>query len=898
MRLSRLHLASTLGLASLVAACGDDGGAADTGSGAGGAATIASSSTAGTGGAGPGAGGTSGAGGAGGSTTETACYQAEGPGAGPSNVWVDGAHTTTVTITQLSDCERSYTLTTTAPLRDGVPSNPRVVDEAAIGPVLRTGHELFDALYALALDEVREASVDSISNFAFNGGNPIPCPAGGCFETGRLWTYVWTRDTAYAVALGLGLLDPTRAKNSLALKTSARRDGTRPEIVQDTGTGGSYPISSDRAVWALGARALLRVLEGSERTEFAAVAREAAKNTVLRDREVVFDARDGLYRGEQSFLDWREQTYPAYVATDTAQIGMSKALSTNVAHLVLLELAGQLAEESGDSAFASQAADWATALRTAIRARFWVDELGGFSSFIPGPLDPAPTRRLDWLGASLAVLEGVGTPAEAQQVVANYPHLAAGAPVIWPQQQDVRIYHNRAIWPFVTAFGAKAAAKVGNASVVDHAVRSLVRGAAMNLSNMENFEVATGANWVEEGPTSGPVVNSQRQLWSVAGYVSMVHEVLFGLEPVEGGLRVAPRLPGSLRDSLFAGRDVVALSRVPYRGQSLSVRMHLPPMGAGDGLLTVTSLELDGVPVTGDVLDASALGASSTIDVWLGPPSQSAGAMTELSASDVGEYRRVFAPRTPEVGALSIVGDRIRVPLTVSEQASDIELRVYRDGEIVADALPGSTTSFTDTGSGDHATRTHCYAVEARFLTGGNASQRSKAACYWGPSSGRIATFGAQGFGASGGQLVFDHGRWHHENWGDPGDTLSVANVVATQSGRHLIQALAGNGAGGFDTGITCGVKRVDVLEGSNVIGGGQIAMPHLATWSDWRGSTFVEVELEAGKTYTVVLREDASSGNMSDYDHFALYNGTGGIGGRFNFVNVAELKVLALGDP
>jgi hypothetical protein len=32
-----------------------------------------------------------------------------------------------------------------------------------------------------------------------------------------------------------------------------------------------------------------------------------------------------------------------------------------------------------------------------------------------------------------------------------------GAPVIWPQQQDMPVYHNRAIWPFVTAYGLKAA---------------------------------------------------------------------------------------------------------------------------------------------------------------------------------------------------------------------------------------------------------------------------------------------------------------------------------------------------------------------------------------------------------------------------------------------------------
>jgi hypothetical protein len=29
--------------------------------------------------------------------------------------------------------------------------------------------------------------------------------------------------------------------------------------------------------------------------------------------------------------------------------------------------------------------------------------------------------------------------------------------VIWPQQQDTAIYHNRAEWPFVTAYWLKAA---------------------------------------------------------------------------------------------------------------------------------------------------------------------------------------------------------------------------------------------------------------------------------------------------------------------------------------------------------------------------------------------------------------------------------------------------------
>ena len=88
----------------------------------------------------------------------------------------------------------------------------------------------------------------------------MPCP---CFETGAKWHYVWTRDLSYSLDLGLGYLDPERASNSLLFKTSK----VRPELVarqvspievalQDTGSGGSWPVSSDRVVWILAASGL------------------------------------------------------------------------------------------------------------------------------------------------------------------------------------------------------------------------------------------------------------------------------------------------------------------------------------------------------------------------------------------------------------------------------------------------------------------------------------------------------------------------------------------------------------------------------------------------------------------------------------------------------------------
>ncbi len=76
----------------------------------------------------------------------------------------------------------------------------------------------------------------------------------------------------------------------------------------------------------------------------------------------------------------------------------------------------------------------------------------------------------------------------------------------------------RANWPFVTAFDLEAAARVVNVAVADNAFDSLIRAAALHLINTENLEWLTGRSQYDEGP----VIDSPRQLWSVAGYINMV----------------------------------------------------------------------------------------------------------------------------------------------------------------------------------------------------------------------------------------------------------------------------------------------------------------------------------------------------------------------------------------
>jgi hypothetical protein len=686
------------------------------------------------------------------------------------------------------------------------------------------------------------------------------------------------------------------ARGSLLFKQSARRDGSDVQIVQDTGSGGSWPVSTDRVVWSLGARAVLNELEGTERAAFADSALLALRNTIAQDRATIFDDVDGLYRGEQSFLDWREQSYPDFTRDDVVGIAMGKALSTNLLHLAALELARDLAAEQGDvdeAVFAQRA----TELRTAIRTHFMTDE-GFMSSFIPNDLDPAPVRRTDALATSLAILMDVIDVDTARDILSRTPHYGPGVPVLWPQQQDTAIYHNRAEWPFVTAYWLRAAAHVGHDVVATKMVKALVRGAVVHLSNMENFEAGTGAIYVEEGATSGPVVNSRRQLWSVAGAIGMVERTLFGLQATSTGLRVQPFIPAGLfvdddNTALLGGIPDIVLNNVTHMGKRITVVLHLPTTVGTRGALSVLSRTLNGAPITGDTIANSALRDSNRIDVVLGTAS---GADLAITLVDDADYQRVFGPRTPAITGIDKVGDRLALRLSrANENAADVSFRVYRDGVVIGDALPGSTSMFTDPTHDATSSRSPCYVVETTFTRTSTHSQHSAPQCFWGPTFERITTINAAEMSHIGGSASDDHGFFHYEPWGDAGDRLDANDVVATATGPHLVQLTFGNGAGGIDTGITCGVKRVVVTDraGDVVVGDGIVVMPHLGTWARWEDSSFVHTDLVSGHHYRIAIVGDDDTINMSSFQHFAAYTGSQVGTDAFNRVNIAELKLL-----
>ena len=802
-----------------------------------------------------------------------ACPAPPGPGRFQDRT---GSAEITVTGVDGATCLRTYKLVSSA-------SGEREFSEVPGKPTLRSGSAMLDGLYALAHHEAEQNKADQLTDSSYNNGEPTPCP-GGCYITGKSWTYVWTRDVSYSADLGLTAADPERMRNTLDFKLSDRRDGSGDtQIIQDTGTGGSYPNSTDRVVWALGASEILDWLPDGKRQEFAAKAFDAIRNTVEHDREVVFDEGDGLYLGEHSFLDWREQSYADWTKDDVATIATSRSLSTNITHWAALDAASRLAAGTGDGTAAGKYRDWADKLKEAIRAKFWLPEQGQFSQMLSTELDTSPVNRYDALGTSLAVLTGVATPEQAGQAVRNYPQTEFGPSVLWPQQQNVEPYHNNGIWPFVTAYVMRAAAQTGNDGVATAQAKSLVRGAALFGTNKENINLLDGS--------TETAINSDRQTWSVAGMMSMVQQSLFGIDAGQDGLHIKPFLPAQLRQEYFGDR--AELKGLDYRGHKIDVALNLPAGGENEGAYEVRSLMLNGkkIPADSAITEDMLADGTSTLVVELGKPR---GSVPAPAPVDQASKEALYGPTTPEVRAIRPEGGQLKLSAGIgNEDPAKVTMDVLRDGAVVAENLPvtGREQEWVDTtATADSAS--HCYSVRLTYTSSGNTSQHAKPQCYWGPDHDRVLKATGEQFEAVGGTKASNENGVYYSNWGtEPGDKLT-ARLTPKVSGEYLLQADAAVG-GPINTGVSGGIKKIRVYDDATgeLVAEDVIAMPNTGSWSTVRGSTFAKARLEQGRTYRFELAHDPRAVNMSYFTSNALYNDTRS--GPANFSDVFAIKAM-----
>jgi len=454
-------------------------------------------------------------------------------------------------------------------------------------PQLTSSQRLQDALYRLSLEELRQLVRED-----------------GALSAGAKWPGVWTRDISLSTILSLAIVAPDAAKRSLLAKV----DSTG-RIIQDTGTGGSWPVSTDRMVWSLAAWEIY-AMTGDR--AWLRKAYDITRRSALADLHAVRDAETGLFNGESSFMDWREQSYPRWM--QPADIYRSQSLSTNAVHYAAYRTLGKMSRGLGEPAAAWDAI--ADTIRRAAQTELWRPERGWFGEYRYGRDFLSLSPRAEGLGESLAAIYGLASPEQRATLLQRAPVVAFGTPSFWPFTPGERFYHNATIWPFVTAYWTWTAADGGNTLAVQRGLDDATRAAALFLTNKENMVAATGHY-------EGTALNSDRQLWSVAGTLAGTFRLLFGMRPEPDRLAFQPMIPPSYRGER-------TLRDVRYRHSMLTIMVR----GFGD---SVRSARLDGAPTDAAAIMATASGAH-TIELTMNG---------RWHTAKVHEVPSRFAPATP-----------------------------------------------------------------------------------------------------------------------------------------------------------------------------------------------------------------------------------------------------------
>jgi Carbohydrate binding module (family 35)/Bacterial alpha-L-rhamnosidase 6 hairpin glycosidase domain len=662
-------------------------------------------------------------------------------------------------------------------------------------PDLTSSHRLIDALYRMSLEELVELRRDD-----------------GALMGGAKWEGIWTRDVSWGAMLAFAPIAPDEVRRSLMVKVDSSG-----RIIQDTGTGGSWPVSTDRMAWALAAWELYAVTGDRG---WLAQAYDIIRRSAEADLAVAFDGETGLFRGESSFLDWREQSYPSWM--EPRDIYESQSLGTNALHHGTYRVLGRMATALGDST-----ARWdslAARVRQGMNAHLWLAEQGYYGQFRYGRAFASVSPRAEGLGEALSIIYGVADDEQRKLIARRMPVVPFGVPSFWPYIGDQPPYHNAAIWPQVVGFWTWAAAEAGNGAAVEHGLGSIYRAAALFLTNKENMVASTGH-------FEGTELNSDRLIGSVAANIATVYRVLFGMRFEHDRLAFRPFVPRA-----YDGERTLRNFR--YRGSTLTITVH----GFGSAVASAT---LDGRPLPKPEIPASLTGAH-TIELTMN------GA---LPSSSIAIVENRAAPATPRIALRSGRLVWLAIPGAVS-------YAVYRNG--VRHTV--TTAQQTRVGPEDGLAEYQVTAIDARglesFLSEPIRVVSPDAVIIAQPSGVAIDTThaGAEGDGYV--ELTADE------------NTSVEFTVDVPAAGRYEIDARYANGSGPINTGDKAALRSL-LVDGNRI---GSLVMPHRGAdlWTEWGYSSALTASLGAGShtitlAYTPVDRNMNGAVNTALVDHLRL---------------------------
>lgn len=663
-------------------------------------------------------------------------------------------------------------------------------------PQLHSSNRLHNAIYNMGLDEM------------INNVEPDTT-----LRTGKEWAGVWTRDVSYSIILSMAYLQPEASKISLMKKVNPNG-----RIIQDTGSGGAWPVSSDRMIWAVAAYELYKVTGDRNWLEYIY---PIIKNSLEDDFEIIY--RDGGVNGETSFIDWREQSYPRWM--QTVDIYGSQAQNTGAIHVAALDILGKIAAELGHEDDADRYSAMSRDLNRTLQEKLWNNERKQFDMYTYGRTFPINNPRSETLGQSFAILYDQLSPERALQVTENIPVTPYGPAIFFPQISDMPAYHNNALWPFVASYYTLANAKAGNEKGVIEGIASVFRPAALFATNKENFNLDNGDIATE--------LNSSNMLWSLSGNLAITHRVLMGVTYETDGLHFNPVVPKVLADKRtvtdFKYRDaVIDLTVEGYGNRIASCTINGAPSepfipadakGKYDVVIRMADNSFDTpavnlhanvkaplTPITRLTTDPNAPASDITLNLLEWNPIEYIGEYIVLrDGKEVGRTRQTTWPATV-AGEYQVIGvSTDGVQSFASEPLSN--RHVY-----VGQPLKESTT------------------LQSREVS-------------YQPATA-IEGYHGSGF------VELDHIA-----------SPATFNLRVPADGRYAVTFRYANGNGPVNTENKCAIRSLTV----NGYPAGTIVMPQrgVANWNDWGMTNTVIVDLKKGVN-KLNLRFDKSDENMN----------------------------------
>jgi hypothetical protein len=666
-------------------------------------------------------------------------------------------------------------------------------------PKLITPNKLHTAIYNMGLDEMVNAVEPDTT-----------------LRTGKEWVGVWTRDVSYSIILSMAYMQPVASKVSLMKKVSPRG-----RIIQDTGSGGAWPVSSDRMIWAVAAYELYKVTGERSWLEYIyPVIRDS-----MDDDFATLYGKSGLVRGETSFIDWREQSYPRWM--QTADIYQSEALGTSIVHVQALKVLQEIATILGKKSEAQSYESKADQLANAINETLWLNDKGYYAMYRYGRDHLITNPRAESLGESLSILFDVANKERAESITRNNPTTPFGVAIFYPQIADMTAYHNNSLWPWVAAYWALANAKVGNEQGVLEAIGSIYRPAALFTTNKENFRLDNGDIATE--------LNSSNMLWCLAGNIAVTHRILFGINFETAGLRFSPFVPKRLaaerRLENFKYRN--ATLNITIKGYGNEIKSFtvngkeqkpiIPTNAKGVKDIVITMADNDIAPI--GVNHVANTSAPLTPIAWLSNS-------PELNGKGVPTNNLLQWNPIEYIDHYIIIRDGVRVGETRMTQYPATIAGEYQ--------VIGVSSNGIESFASQPASNANTIIVELPNET----TQLVSSEVSYQPASA-IEGYHGKGF------VELDHNS----------AAISI-EVEIPQSGTYAISTVYANGNGPVNTENKCAIRTISVDNER----AGIIVMPQrgVGNWNDWGNSSSVQVPMTVGKhTITIDYRPENENMNL-----------------------------------